>query len=200
MSKFVRGALIAAVFVGNSFLIADPEPYASIRQVSYEPYYFENSWILLDKVNAQSTTVFIDIESVDGMAARFVSANVPADVKVYNVNPWSQDEHQFQQFLSNVIEEGQQEQIIPLRMSSKEGSATLNLAAEVIYIDCSQPDSVYEKILSWSTHLTENGLIVGNYWNWNEVKLPVVSAAGDLGLTFSTNANFWFLKREGTVE
>lgn len=193
MRQFFLNACLAAALAGGSLLYA-AEPYDSIRLVSYEPYFFENSWILLNAVNSQNASVFIDVESSEGMAARFIAANT-SEVHVYNINTWNENEHQFQQFLSNVVEENTQESITPIRMSSREASNALNLISELIYIDSTQSEAVYDKILSWVTHLTQNGVIAGNHWEWHEVELAVVQAAGDLGLTLNIDGNFWFLRK-----
>lgn len=195
MKNIIHAFFLAITLTGGASLVASPEPYAAIRSVSYEPYFFENSYILLNKVNAQSTTVFLDIESPDGMAARFIASNAPETVKVYNLNSWKDNEHDFQKFLSNVIHENNDTKIIPLRMSSKEGSGALNLISELIYIDCTEQAAITEKILSWVAHLSQNGVIAGNKWEWPEVQLAVVSAAGDLGLALSIESNFWFLSK-----
>ncbi len=160
------------------------------------PYYFENGYILLNKVNAQETTVFIDVESSEGMAARYISANTSESVKVFNINSWSESEHQYQKFLSNVIQENQGDRINSIRMSSREASNALNLVSELIYIDCENTDTVYEKILAWVSHLSQNGVIAGNRWEWHEVELAVVYAVVDLGLTLNIDGNFWFLKKQ----
>lgn len=64
--------LISAFICSYAGTLTAAEPYDSLRQVSYEPYFFENSWILLNKVTAQSTKVFVDVDSPNGMAARVI--------------------------------------------------------------------------------------------------------------------------------
>lgn len=196
MVQFAKMVFLAAIVVANANLFAVSQPYQSIRQVPHEPYYLENSWILLNKVNAQSATVFIDVESPNGEAARFIAANASNELSVYSVNSWSEDEYQFQRFLSNVISENSTEKLIPIRMNSKEASNALNLVSELIYLDCNDISSINEKILTWVTHLSEHGAIAGNRWNWPDVELAVVNAAVGLNLTLTTNGNFWFLNKQ----
>lgn len=194
MKRYRALLCLAAVLASGSFLSAN-EPYDSIRLVSYQPYFIEDGWILLDKVNAQGTTVFIDVESPEGAASRFIAANTSEAPTIYSIHSWSDNQHQFQKFLSNVIQENQTERIVPIRMSSSEAGACLNLVSEVVYIDCTDVASVNEKILAWVAHLSEHGLIAGNKWEWPEVDLAVVNAANELNLSLTVNGGYWFLKK-----
>ncbi len=195
MKKIARLICLMTALAGGSFLYADAELNHALRLVSYEPYYFENGYILLNKVIAQETTVFIDVGSSEGMAARYISANTSESVKVFNINSWSGNDHRYQKFLSNVIHENQGDRIHSIRMSSREATDALNLVSELIYIDCEDKNTVHEKILSWATHLSLKGVIAGNRWEWPEVELAVVHAVVDLGLTLNIEGNFWFLKK-----
>ncbi len=171
------------------------EPYDSVRNVAYEPYFFEDGYILLEKVTAQGTTVFIDVGSTNGAAARYVAANTDGSTRIYSIHPWTGDEYGFQKFLSNVKQENQNEKIIPIRMSSHEAGAALNLVSEVIFIDSTNADKVYETILAWVSHLSEHGIISGNHWERLSVDLAVVKAAAELNLALSTNGTYWFLRK-----
>lgn len=193
MKSLLKFALFAA-FLTSSAINAN-EPYDSTRPLSFEPYFVENGYILLDKVNSQETTVFIDVGSTNGGASRYIAANTNDTVKVYNINPWDQNDHSYQKFLSNVKQENQNDKIVPIRMSSQEASAALNLVSEFIFIESSDTKVVYENILAWVSHLSEHGIIGGNRWEWTSVELPVVKAASELNLVLSTNGTYWFLKK-----
>lgn len=194
MKLFTKMIFFSTMVLGGTQLFA-VEPYQSIRHVAYEPYFLENSWILLDKVNSQSTGVFIDVGSPNGEAARYIAANSPAERAIYSINSWSYNDHKFQIFLSNVIQENLDTRIVPIRMNSNEAGEALNLESELIYLDCNNVTSINDKILTWVSHLTEHGIIAGNRWDWKDVELIVVKAAVDLNLTLTTNANYWFLKK-----
>lgn len=195
MKSIAKLVCLVATFAAGMSLYAT-EPYDSIRLVSYEPYFFENGWILIDKVNSQNTTVFIDVESQSGEAARFVSTNTSDAVRVYQVNDWNHNAHGYQTFLSNVVHENQADKITPITLNSKDGSAVLNLISECIFLDCNSPETVYDKILAWSSHLSDHGIIAGNKWGWPEVELTVINAAVELNLALTINSNFWFLAKE----
>lgn len=184
---FVLATVVASTLTAN-------EPYDSIRTVALEPFFIEDGFILLDKVNNQGTTVFVDVGSINGAASRYIAATTNDTVKVYTINPWNSD-YSFQKFLSNVKQENQNEKITAIRMNSGEASAALNLVSEFIFIDASDSDTIYENILSWVSHLSEHGIISGNHWERTSVDLAVVKAAADLNLSLSTNGTYWFLKK-----
>jgi hypothetical protein len=194
MKNFIFGLIVSTVLSSASSLYADAEPYASINQLPYEPYYIENAWILSNKVANQGTTNFIDVGSVAGEAARFIAWSTDGSVKIYNINTWK-EEQSFQRFLSNVAQENSSEKIIPLRMTSDEAELALNVNSEFIFIECSVEKDVAKKIIGWVTHLTENGIIGGNRWGQPSVELAVITTAVELNLTLQVDQNFWFLKR-----
>lgn len=184
---------ILSLFLATSLL--SNEPYDSIKNVVYEPYFIQDGYILLDKVNTQNTTVFIDVQSTNGAASRYVALNTPETVKVVCVNPWEND-YAFQKFLSNVKQENQNEKIIPLRMNSDNASSAINLLSELIFIDGSTNDSLYEAILGWVSNLTDQGVICGSHWELSSVKLAVVQVAANLNLSLTINGTYWFLKKD----
>lgn len=191
MRSLLKNIFILALFA--SPLLAN-EPYDSIRDVAYTPYFLQNGYILLNEVNAQSTTVFIDVKSDGGAASRYIAANTNGTVKVYYVNTWY-DDYAFQQFISNVKQENQSGAITPIRMTSQGASMALNLISELIYIDTIHSSNLHEDILAWVDHLSANGVISGNFWERSPIELVVTKAAAELNLSLSTNGTYWFLKR-----
>lgn len=192
MKTVLNKILISFGFV--SALLAN-EPYDSMRVLAYEPYFIPEGYILLDKVNSQGTTAFIDIKSPNGAAARYIAANTNDTVKVYSINAWEND-YAFHKFLSNVKQENQNEKIIPIRMNAQGAADAVNLVSEFIYIDAYKCDTLYDNILAWVTHLSEHGIIGGNLWEKSSVELAVVKAAADLNLSLSNYGTYWFLKND----
>lgn len=199
MKLFKLATLAALLFSQNFTFAADPEPYTAVRNLTQTPYFFENGFILLDLVNSRAATVVIDVDSVDGAAARYIAQNAPSSLlKVYSIQNWSNSDrfkNPYQQFLSNVKQENTANLIIPVRMESLEAATALSLQAEVIFINTIFKDNVYDDILAWSTHLTSNGIIAGNNWNDAEVINAVTQAANSLNLVLKINGNFWWLER-----
>lgn len=168
------------------------EPFESVRLMAVEPYFVENGYVLVNKVNSLGATVCVDVESDKGEVSRLIASNT--NVKVYSINAWS-GEHEYHQFLSNVQQENTRERIIPLRMSSEDASDALNLSANLIFIDSSDLGALKSKIASWLTHVADGGVIAGNNWQWNDVKVVVATAASELNLSLTLDANYWFLSR-----
>lgn len=192
MLKTIYSLGVGAMLLSS--LCYGSEPYDSVKLMPLEPYFIDNGYILLNKVNSLSTTVFIDVESTDGSAARYIASNTDGSVKVFSVNSWS-GEHDYQLFLSNVKHENTDNKIVSLRMNSHEAAEALNLIAEVIFIDSSDSAGLQNKILSWATHLAEGGVIAGNNWAWHDTLMAVVTASSQLNLTMSVDGNYWYLTK-----
>jgi hypothetical protein len=137
--------------------------------------------------------VFVDVNSENGAAARFIAANAPAGTVVYNFSSWH-GLGEYQQFLSNVIQENSTS-IIPIRMSSEEAANGLNVVADLIYLNASDPFALGQDISFWAMHLSDVGSISGDNWNIPEIALAVAQAAQNLGLTISMAGTFWTLSQ-----
>ncbi len=189
MQKF-----FATLFLSASILINAPamavQPYDSIIQLDYQPYFLPNSWQVLNVFNSVAGTVFIDVNSNDNGASRYIAQNVSNDVQVYAISTWDTS-GSFQTFLSNVIQEGTTE--IITRMSSEEASFALNVLADAIYVNTSDADTLFNDIGLWYPHLTETGVIIGDNWNFPDVALAVAQAASYFNLSISTNGTLWYL-------
>jgi len=189
------GVSVAALLMSSvSSLIYGAEPFDSIRTLELQPYNLPNSYVLLDQILSSEATVFVDVESSAGAAARYVASNTSEDVKIYSINAW-EGAHLYQQFLSNVFQENISDRIISLRMSSAEASEVTNISADVIFFDGSDASTLSEKIISWFSHLNDNGTLMGNNWHWNDVKLAVIEAATALNLEVNITGDYWFLNR-----
>lgn len=199
MKLFKLGILLAILFAHTHIFAIDPEPYASVRNLPYQPYYIENGYLLFNLINSRSAAVVIDVGSVDGGAARYIAQNAPETItQIYAVQDWGKSEQvrfPYQQFLSNVKQENTTNLIIPIRMSSQEAATGLSVIADVIFFNATFQDAVDEDILAWSSHLTANGVICGNNWNDPTVEMGVTQAAASLNLILNISGDFWSLTR-----
>lgn len=191
MKKIFSTLFLSTIICSN---ISAVQPYDSVRTIPYEPYYLPNSWVVLNQFNNREGTVFVDVGSTQNGASRYIAQNVGDGVNVYAISPWS-DLGSFQQFLSNVIQENTTERIIPLRMDSNEASDSLNIIADIIYLNSDDPDTLHNNIILWSSHLSTNGAIVGDNWNFLAIELAVITAANNLGLTLANDGTLWILHR-----
>lgn len=196
--KLIKSMLCSGLIFASCGANADlAEPFASIYPLAETSYTFDNAYILINQINTQNATVFIDVGSQNGAASRVVAQYVPT-VKIYNVNMWqscdSCQKYAYQRFLSNLIAEKTTGQIIPVRMTSLEAAKALNVTAGVIYLDnCDQ--SVSAEILAWASHLTSNGVICGRDWTDAQVQFSVAQAANKLGFLVKSNGDYWFVEK-----
>lgn len=172
-------------------------PYSTIYPLSATPYYFENGYLLTGLITNVNGTVFIDVNSQGGSAARLVGQYSPG-VTVYNVNMWQScdisQKHLYQKFLSNVISDNTTGSIVPIRMSSLEAAKALNVVADVIYIETND-QTLSSEILAWASHLTPTGSICGINWSDAQVQYCVAQAAAKLGYNVKDNGDFWYLSK-----
>lgn len=100
----------------------------------------------------------------------------------------------YQQFLSNMIHSNLTDKVIPIRMESIEAARTLVLMADLIYIDAAHSEqAVYDDIIEWSVHLNTNGVLCGDDWSWETVRIGVIKAAELLNVKIYNEGNFWLL-------
>lgn len=193
MNKFLI-TLSMSIFTILTMPAVAQEPYDSIKQIDYQPYYLPNSYMVLNQFNALEGTVFVDVNSEQNGASRYMGSNVADGVKVYAISTWD-SLGSYQTFLSNVIQENASSAIIPVRMASDEASYALNIVADVVYLNTSNAENLNQDIGLWFTHLTSTGVIVGDNWNFPEVAYAVASAALNYSLTISVSGTFWTLHR-----
>ncbi len=192
-----KSMLLTGIIASSLQLMADdPQPYASVHNLPQTPYFFDNGWVLADKL--KSATVFIDVNSRDGGGARLAAQNTMSDVQIYCVNMWvSPDPSQkylFQRFLSNVKQENLADRITPIRMNSMEAARALNIIADVIYLNALE-QNLHNEIIAWSSHLSGSGIICGNNWTESAVQIHVTRAGNELDLKLKTYGDFWSLER-----
>ena len=82
-------------------------------------------------------------------------------------------------------------------MNSVEASKALNVKADLIYIDGAHDTfSVTNDILSWYPHLEEGGIMCGDDWWWDSVRVAVVECAKQFGKKVNYVGNFWWYEYE----
>jgi predicted O-methyltransferase YrrM len=125
--------------------------------------------------------------------------------RVYCVDTWAgpcKNEEEYlsnlyRQFLSNMIHAGVADKVTPIRMASLEAAMSLDVEADLIYIDGDHSSqAVYYDILAWDKHLTTDGILCGDDWAWNTVQFGVHQAAEELGLKVRSSATgrTWWLE------
>lgn len=201
-----REFIFLAIFL-NSLLFGDmPEPYRSIVDLPFDDHgWFGNSSQLHSIITAKTPKTAIEIGSWLGCSARFIASQLPDDGILYAIDTWngSTNEEQhlqdprlpylYQLFLSNVKHAQLTHKIIPVRMSSLEASRALNVKADLIYIDASHDtESVTQDIMAWHQHLNDEGILCGDDWGHEPVRIAVYNCANILKKNVGAYGNFWW--------
>lgn len=188
-------------------LLADmPEPYRSIHDLPFDGQgWFYNADQLRPVLEAKKPMTVIEIGSWLGTSTRFIASHMPEGGVLYAIDTWlgtpGERPHMddprlpflYQLFLSNVKHAGLTNKIVPVRMTSMEASRSLNLKADLIYIDGAHDTiSVYNDIMAWYPHLKEGGIMCGDDWFWwPSVRSGVTQAARVLNRNVIGSENFW---------
>jgi hypothetical protein len=107
----------------------------------------------------------------------------------------------YYQFLANVCHRGHQQRIIPFPQSSSTAALWLRyfgFTAELIYIDAShEEDDVYADLLAYWEVLAPGGVMFGDDWSWDGVRVAVLRFAREENLTYRIIADKWVLDKPG---
>lgn len=113
-------------------------------------------------------------------------------------NGWPQV---YYQFLANVCHKGQQARIIPFPQTSATGALWLRffgVKAELIYVDAShEEEDVYGDLLGYWEAVAPGGVLFGDDWSWDGVRLAVQRFARENDLMIRFAADKWVLDKPG---
>jgi hypothetical protein len=107
----------------------------------------------------------------------------------------------YYQFLANVCHKGHQQRIIPFPQTSTHGALWLRyfgFTAELIYIDAShEEEDVYADLLAYWEVLAPGGVMFGDDWSWDGVRVAVLRFARETGVTQRFIGDKWVLDKPG---
>ena len=200
--------IISGVFADHPL----PEPYNTAKILPFaDSHWYLNGPQLKNLIASHQVHTIIEVGSWLGKSTRHMAFCLPKGGKVYAVDHWKgSSEHQrggfasspklgmlYEYFLSNTIQAGLTDKIIPIRKESLEAAATLDVMADLIYIDAShETDLVYADLVAWHPHLLPNGILCGDDWEWGSVRKAVEIFASERGLLIEASGNFWRLCKE----
>ena len=97
----------------------------------------------------------------------------------------------YQQFLSNVIHEGLQDKIIPVRKESTEAARYLSeVPVDLVYIDASHDtESVYKDLTAWYPLVKDHGILCGDDWHHPPIVKAVTRFAQENNLEIVVESN-----------
>lgn len=194
------------LFVWVSVCADIPEPYRSVKDLPFDGHgWFCNEKMLGYILQTKQPKKVIEVGSWLGLSTRFIAERIPRDGILYAIDTWKGSQNEtvhledprihclYQLFLSNVKHAGLTEKIVPIRMESLEAAEALNVQADLIYIDASHDtESVYKDIIAWSKHIKSDGMICGDDWSWESVRIGVGLAAQQLKRNVRSSENFWW--------
>ncbi|MEA3207948.1 MAG: hypothetical protein QOE70_1005 [Chthoniobacter sp.] len=105
----------------------------------------------------------------------------------------------YSQFLANVCHRGLQKRIVPFPQTSSIAAVWLRkqgITAELIYVDGShEEEDVYQDLCSYWELLAGGGILFGDDYAWDGVRLAVDRFAREIGLEIRFLADKWVLKK-----
>lgn len=107
----------------------------------------------------------------------------------------------YYQFLANVCHAGHQDRIVPFPQTSATAALwfrRFGLTADLIYVDAShEEEDVYQDLCSWWEVADDKGLLFGDDWSWDGVRLAVERFAAEEGRKVTFSADKWVLRKSG---
>lgn len=111
-------------------------------------------------------------------------------------NGWPQV---YYQFLANVVHKGHQSRITPFPQTSATGALWLRyygIKADLIYVDGShEEEDVYADIIGYWDALAPRGVLFGDDWTWDGVRLAVERFAREQNIRIRHVADKWVLDK-----
>jgi len=188
-----------------------PEPYKNAEVLPFVSHgWYYNGPQLEDLIINNGVKTIIEVGCWLGTSTRHMASNLPKGGSLYAVDHWKgSDEHQpgqpywipevsklYEYFLSNVVHAGLTDKIIPVRMDSLEASKTLDVKADLVYIDASHDTpAVYADMQAWYPHVKEGGIFCGDDWTFASVQVAVRRFALEHDLKVHGSGNFWQLTK-----
>lgn len=186
-----------------------PQPYDSVKVLpEYDFGYYSNNSQIEEIFKNNDIRTVVEVGSwVGGGSTRHV-ANLlkPKQGIMYAVDTWlGSIEHQagqshwqpvltyvYEQFLSNMIHWKLTDVVIPYRMKSSEAARELDVNPDLIYIDGDHTtEAVYEDLTLWYPHVKGHGILCGDDWSWETVRIAVAKFAMENNLSVEVSGNFW---------
>lgn len=202
--------------INSSYLKDLLSPYSELDELlpfNNHGWYSNAEWIEKLMIHNKVTTV-IEVGSWLGLSTRHIASLLQPNGKLYAVDTWqgSADHYQnpewiamlpklYQQFLSNMIHAKLTNTVIPIKMTSLQASEflkdTLN-KVDLVYIDAAHDtySVLHDLDAYWSYVKYNKGILCGDDWWWDSVKVAVRIFAEFYKLTIYASDNFWFLKKE----
>lgn len=107
----------------------------------------------------------------------------------------------YYQFLANVCHAGQQDRIVPFPQTAATAALWFRrqgITADMIYVDAShEEEDVYQDLCSYWEVVSDAGLLFGDDWSWDGVRMAVERFAAEEGRKVTFTADKWVLRKAG---
>lgn len=213
------GLIVSLQLCASVYLSSLPYPYNTLSRLlpfNNHGWYHATNAIAIEKlIRYNNVKNVVEVGSWLGLSTRHIASLLPDDGRVYAVDSWlgSIEHHEtleyakmlptlYEQFLSNMVHAGYTKKIRPIRATSLEAAEKLHQFYDhfdLIYIDAAHDtESVYKDMEAYFPFVEGNkGILCGDDWWWDGVKVAVLRFALRHQLTVYTHDNFWFLKETG---
>jgi predicted O-methyltransferase YrrM len=208
MLKRILGFVLSIWFLQAEKL---PAPYDSLTTV--HPFvdfgWYQNGGYLRELIMEYRVRTIIEVGVFLGQSTMDLAKHLPEGGVVYAVDHFlGSPEHQpghgawhpcvpylYEQFLSNVIHENLTHKIIPVRQESLEAAKSLKgIQPDLIFIDAShETEAVYQDLCAWFPLVQGRGILCGDDWLWESVRIAVERFAQDRDLIVAPKGGFWRL-------
>lgn len=188
-----------------------PAPYDAVDLLPYNPHgWYKNGPSMEELIVKRGVKVVIEVGSWLGLSTCHIAKTLPEDGIVYAVDHWmgSSNENNsafdipnlYRQFLSNVIHKNLTHKIIPMKMSSDQAAATLQIKPDLVYLDAAHDfKSVYRDLVLWFPFVKGHGVLCGDDYYWGSswpVKRAVDTFARQNNLIVHDDGWMWVLEEQ----
>lgn len=101
----------------------------------------------------------------------------------------------YEHFLSNVVNAGLQDHILPLPQTSATGARILNffrLRPDWVYLDAShEPEDIRQDLKLYWPLVAQGGVLFGDDWNWPAVRNAVIDFCDERRLPLESSQHSW---------
>jgi hypothetical protein len=186
------------------------EPYSKISLLPFDPQgWYANGEQLESLIKSRKVKTIVEVGCWLGLSTRHMASILPPNGKLYAVDHWlGSIEHTtrpefsqilpclYEQFLSNVIHAKLTDIIIPIRMDSQKAAFYLeSVSPDLVYLDASHDTaSVHADLIAWFPLIRGHGILCGDDWYWESVRVAVNHFAFEHRLKVESCGNFWRLE------
>ena len=211
---------LGILLLGLSFLEARaddycfPDPYPEVyERVEVLPP-LVHGWCVHDYIFGplladQKIRTVIEVGVWLGKTTVYIAPKLPAGSRYFAVDHWKGSEEHYvagsieneyvktlyQQFLSNMIQFGLQDKVIPVHMRSLDAAKKfkeLGIKADLIYIDAAHDYiNVLQDLMAWLPMLAPGGVFCGDDWHYGGVRNAVKQFAAKKGFKIQVTGNYW---------